>query len=84
MEWTKFKNKMVEYDVPILVYKPKKGVYNYFKKDDDIRICKLISKRETSHGLYYNLEGYDYGNCGNVTFNELDFLELMWVEIPRP
>lgn len=44
MKWKTFEEKLPDYNKSIFVYKPIDGVYSFFKKDDDIRRCKLILK----------------------------------------
>ena len=83
MKWKTFKEEKPKYNTPIFVYKTN-GVYDYFKKSDDVIPCRLTRKSETKHGLTYYLEGYNYGSVAEVGFSEKEFMKMKWLEIPKP
>lgn len=83
MNWKTFKEEKPKYNTPIFVYKTN-GVYDYFKKSDDVRPCRYTRKSESKRGLIYFLEGYDYGSVAEIGFSEKDFNKMKWMEIPKP
>ena len=83
MGWKRFKEEKPDFNKPIFVYKTD-GVFEYFKKSDDVRPCQYTRKSETENGWTYYLKGYKYGSVAEIKFSEKEFNKLKWMEIPKP
>ena len=84
--WKKFKEEIPPFDKPIFVYRNKGGVFSFFIEQDDVRRCTLVRKEIGADGTWYYLKGYDYGTVtvSLTGFKECEFMNMKWMEIPKP
>ncbi len=84
MEWIRFRDKVPGLNEPIFIYRPQKGIMNFFKPKDDIRKGYISRIEENPKGFWYAIKGYGYGSNSTEWIDQKELFNMVWMEIPEP